>query len=275
MLTFLAIVRIFPLTSDRTCWQIIQVRPFYQTWFWEGCDFTHLCSLFYSQPSVSKNMNYSWTFYIFWIYNPYTPNFNVNSKILIEIPPAFLNVLFSVFIHQLQLHIVHFWPLNQFKWHVNLLAPSSSKTTSGLQNEDKWRTWQLLPPQIIVFAKSVSILVVLSAEYRWGKNTDFPTLSSDTYSETVQFPFSPWDPSLSELGWLCPFHLSVSHFNYIFEVRCEGTWRHNKHSCLCLGKEAKSYIICQSGRFSSKIENNKSVENGNQKVWGSGLTEFS
>lgn len=123
MLTFLAIVRIFPLTSDRTCWQIIQVRPFYQTWFWEGCDFTHLCSLFYSQPSVSKNMNYSWTFYIFWIYNPYTPNFNVNSKILIEIPPAFLNVLFSVFIHQLQLHIVHFWPLNQFKWHVNLLAP--------------------------------------------------------------------------------------------------------------------------------------------------------
>lgn len=78
-------------------------------------------------------------------------------------------------------------------------------------------------PHITVF---VSVLVVLSVEYQWDRNSDFPSLSPTL---KCSFPFPPQNTALSGPGRLCLPHLSMSHFHSVFSVRSEGRCGHNKH----------------------------------------------
>lgn len=134
------------------------------------------------------------------------------------------------------------------------------------------------PPQIRMFVKFVFVLMVLSVEYWWGKNSDFPTLLSTFHSEILV--------SLSGLGLLCLPHLFMSHLIY-FKWEVRGYVGIINTSTFFFpfgpGKEAKHYILSRLFRtmlgtrlagFPLKLENTSCVRNGDQKAWGNGLTVF-
>lgn len=139
-------------------------------------------------------MSNSWTFAIFWVYNPCTPNFNVNTKILIEIPLIFLNVPSSLLIHQLQLHIFHLRSVNQFKWYVNLPVPSPFPTLhQDCKVKINGKPDSCPPPQIIVFVNFVSIP---SCSVYW-------LLMGQELRHPYFIKFHPlWNPPVSTHPWV-------------------------------------------------------------------------
>lgn len=82
------------------------------------------------------------------------------------------------------------------------------------------------PPQITVFVVFASVLVVLSGEHQWDKNSNFPSLPPTLRSS---LPFPPQNTALSGPGWPWLPRLRMSHFNCVFSVRSKGVCRHNKH----------------------------------------------
>lgn len=97
------------------------------TWNGESCDLKKLKFLL---PLDFKKWVIHWYFYIFWICNPCTPNFNVDTKILIEIALIFLNIFFI----NSTITVPYLYGPHTNVNHIKTWIYFS--TTSGLQNRE-------------------------------------------------------------------------------------------------------------------------------------------
>lgn len=147
------------------------------------------------------------------------PNLNVNPKILIEIPLLFLNVLLTVFILQLQFHIFHLWPMNQFPWYVNLLVPLLFQHYIRTPKCTEVANLAACPPKIIMFVKFVSIP---SCPVYWILRARARTETSLLYHVPLTLkPLVSFLPGryISEwAGMAVSPHLFMSDFDCVFSV---------------------------------------------------------